>query len=100
MSAFVMTPIEIHQLEGFDPQARSFNRNVDVYRSEKGFSCRFQYEGFTAESGLFVTIPDALTDIVKKIHEKGFRNVRTRINFRGKRYFAERQAWVDYGDPQ
>lgn len=91
-----ITLIEIHQLEGFDPQGRSFNRNVEVYRSEKGFSSRFQYEGMTAESSTFVIIAEALTDLVKKLQAKGFRKIRTRVNFKGKRYLAERQPWVDY----
>ena len=99
MSTLTMTIIEIHQLEGFDPQGRSFNRNVEVYRSEKGFSTRFQYEGLTAESATFVTIAEAMTDLVKKLQPKGFRKIRTRINFKGKRYLAERQSWVNYPDP-
>jgi hypothetical protein len=95
-----MTIIEIHQLEGFDPQGRSFNRNVEVYRSEKGFSARFQYEGVSAESATFVTIAEAIADLVRAIQRKGFRRLRSRVNFRGKRYLAERQPWLDYADHQ
>jgi hypothetical protein len=91
--------IEIHQLEGFDPQGRSFNRNAEVYRSDKGFSARFQYEGRTAESASFVTITEAIADLVKKLQLQGFRKIRTRMNFKGKRYLAERQPWVNYPDP-
>lgn len=95
-----MMRIEIHQLEGFDPQGRSFNRNAEVYRSDKGFSARFQYEGLSAESATFVTIAEAIADLVRKIQTQGFRKLRTRVNFKGKRYLAERQSWVDYPDPQ
>jgi hypothetical protein len=98
MTTFTMMMIEIHQLEGFDPQGRSFNRNAEVYRSEKGFSARFQYEGVHAESATFVTIAEAVADLVRTIQRKGFRKLRTRVNFRGKRYLAERQSWVDYPD--
>jgi hypothetical protein len=98
MALLTMMIIEIHQLEGFDPQGRSFNRNVEVYRSEKGFSARFQYEGISAESATFVTIAEAMADLVRTIQHKGFRKLRTRVNFKGKRYFAERQPWVDYPD--
>jgi hypothetical protein len=94
-----MTIIEIHQLEGFDSPGRSFNRNVEVYRSEKGFSTRFQYEGLTVESATFVTVAEAMTELVKKLQLKGFRKIRTRINFKGKRYLAERQSWVNYLNP-
>jgi len=99
MTTLTIMMIEIHQLEGFDPQGRSFNRNAEVYRSDKGFSTRFQYEGVTAESATFVTITEAITDLVKKLQLKGFRKIRTRVNFKGKRYLAERQSWVNYPDP-
>jgi hypothetical protein len=92
--------IEIHQLEGFDPQGRSFNRNVEVYRSEKGFSAQLRYEGLSAASGTFVTVREAIADLVQKLQEQGFRTIRTRINFKGKRYLAERQAWINFPDLQ
>ena len=95
-----MLMIEVHQLEGFDPQGRSFNRNVEVSRSDKGFSARFQYEGLGAGSATYVTVAEAIADLVQKIQQKGFRKLRTRVNFKGKRYLAERQPWVDYSDPQ
>lgn len=94
-----MTIIEIHQLEGFDPQGRSFNRNVEVRRSEKGFSGTFQYEGISAESDAHVTVPNALSDLAGKLQEKGFTKLRSRVNFKGKRYLAERHVWVNYPDP-
>ena len=28
-----------------------------------------------------------------------FTRLRTRLNFRGKKYYAEKEAWVDYPDP-
>lgn len=91
--------VEIHQLEGFDPHGRSFNRNVQAYRLEKGFSTRFHYEDLRAESQTFYTIPEAVKDMVRVLQEKGFRNLRTRVNFKGKRYLAERRSWIDYPDP-
>lgn len=94
-----MTMIEIHQLEGFDPQGRSFNRNVEVYRSDKGFSARFRYEGVSAESSTFVTVTEAIADLVQRLYQKGFGKMRTRVNFKGKRYLAERQPWVEHQDP-
>ena len=95
-----MLIIEIHQLEGFDSQGRSFNRNAEVHRSDKGFSARFQYEGFSAGSATYVTIREAIADLIQRLQQKGFRKLRTRVNFKGKRYLAERQPWVDYPDPQ
>jgi len=95
-----MPMIEIHQLEGFDPQGRSFNRNVEVHRSDKGFSARFQYEGLSAGSATYVTITETIADLIQKLQQKGFRKLRARVNFKGKRYLAERQPWVDYPDPQ
>lgn len=90
--------VEIHQIEGFDPQGRSFNRNVEVHRSEKGFTGLFRYEGLQAESRTFYTIREAIGDLAHQLSEKGFQKLRTRVNFKGRRYLAERQPWVYHPD--
>jgi hypothetical protein len=36
--------------------------------------------------------------LVDKLRELGFRRMRTRPNFKGKRYLAEKETWVDYPD--
>jgi hypothetical protein len=93
------TVIEKHQIEGNDPPRRYFSRMVPITRTATGYSAKFQYEAVTAETGSLPTVAGTLQDLAAKLQEKGFSRLRTRINFRGKRYLAEKEPWVDYPDP-
>jgi hypothetical protein len=90
--------IEIHQLEGQDDRDRVFNRRVEVARAEKGYRGVFHYEGVTVETEPRRTINDCLVDLVGRLQQLGFHRLRSRVNFRGPRYLAEREPWVDYPD--
>lgn len=87
---------ERYQIEGQDERRRVFNRLVDIQRIEKGYKAIFHYEGLTFETEAFRTIEDALRDFVSRLHRAGFSSLRTRLNFRGQRYLAEREPWVNY----
>ncbi|MFZ5876232.1 MAG: hypothetical protein ACOYXU_07460 [Nitrospirota bacterium] len=91
--------IEIHQVEGFDPQHRSFNRNAEIHRSEQGLSARFFYEGLRVDTGTFFEVDQVMHDLAERLRQVGFTMLRSRVNFRGSRYLAERQPWIDYPDP-
>ena len=91
--------VEIHQVEGFDPNPRSFNRNAEVIRSGKGYYAAINYEGLQIQGQIFPTIEAAIRDLISNLQAKGFSRLRTRVNFKGQRYLAEREPWVDYPDP-
>lgn len=90
--------IEIHQLEGFDPQRRSFNRNTEIHRNESGLSGRFHYEGLKVETGTHFEVHLVMADLVDRLGQLGFAQLRSRMNFKGSRYLAERQPWIDHPD--
>lgn len=90
--------MEKHQLEGTDPSDRYFNRLVPVKRVEGGYTANIMYEALTIESGIHRTIPSAVKDIVNQLRELGFSKMRTRVNFKGQRYLAEKESWIDYLD--
>jgi len=87
---------ETHQLEGVDPGGRMFNRDVQVDVDEEGYRGAFSYEGLSIGSASFPTVEEALSDLVRKLQKKQFSAVRTRLNFREERYYAEREPWVNY----
>jgi hypothetical protein len=91
--------IEIHQVEGFDPQHRSFNRNADILRGDQGLSARFFYEGLRVDTGTHFEVAQVMTDLAQRLQKSGFTQIRSRVNFKGSRYLAERQPWIDYADP-
>ncbi len=87
---------EVHQIEGFDIDKRMFSRDVKIDVDENGYSGRFLYEGATIQSHEHPTVQEVIADIVRRLHKKGFTELRTRINFREDRYLAEREPWIDY----
>lgn len=90
--------VEKHQVEGVDPSDRYFNRAVLVNRTTSGYSTKVMYEALVVESRSYSTIAAAVKELVEKLQESGFSRLRTRTNFRGTRYLAEKESWIDYPD--
>ena len=90
--------VEKHQLEGTDPSDRYFNRLVPIKRVDRGYTASVMYEALTVESETHRTIQGAVTEVVDKLRELGFSRMRTRVNFKGQRYLAEKETWFDYPD--
>ena len=90
--------VEIHQVEGFDPNRRMFNRNAEIIRSGKGYYAAMNYEGQQVQGVIFNTIEKAMQDLISNLQAKGFSKLRSRVNFKGQRYLAEREPWIDYPD--
>jgi len=90
--------VEKHQIEGVDPSDRYFNRAILVNRTSSGYSAKVMYEAFVVESQSHSTIAAAVKELVGKLQEAGFTRMRTRTNFKGTRYLAEKETWIDYPD--
>ncbi|MBH0203893.1 MAG: hypothetical protein HP496_16740 [Nitrospira sp.] len=90
--------VEKHQVEGVDPSDRYFNRAILVNRTTAGYSAKVMYEALIVESRSYSTIAAAVKELVEKLQESGFSRLRTRTNFRGTRYLAEKETWIDYPD--
>ncbi len=90
--------IERHQLEGTDPSDRYFNRSVSVNRTPQGYAASVMYEALTVTGQTKPTIGAAVASVVEKLQGLGFMRMRTRPNFKGQRYLAEKETWVDYPD--
>jgi len=52
----------------------------------------------TVEGQTHSTVGAAVRSVVDKLREFGFRRMRTRPNFKGRRYLAEKETWIDYPD--
>ena len=90
--------IEKHQLEGVDPSDRYFNRAVLVNRTSSGYAAKAMYEALTVEGQSHPTIAAAVTELVQKLQAFGFSRLRTRANFKGAKYLAEKETWIEYPD--
>jgi len=71
---------------------------VPVTRTMTGYSAKIQYESVTAETSSHPTVLEALHALVRQLLKHGFSRMRTRVNFRGTRYLAEKEPWIDYPD--
>ncbi|MEC4673296.1 MAG: hypothetical protein VST68_03835 [Nitrospirota bacterium] len=90
--------VERHQLEGTDPSDRYFNRTVSIKRVDRGYSAYLMYEDLEIDSRVYPTVSGAIKDIVGQMHDHGFTRIRTRLNFKGLKYLAEKETWIDYPD--
>jgi len=91
--------VERHQLEGTDPSERYFNRAIMISRIANGYNAQVMYEALTVTGDVQPTIAGAVKSVAEKLQQFGFRRLRTRANFKGRRYLAEKETWVDYPDP-
>ena len=88
--------VEIHQLEGFDRRDKSFNRNVEIWRTAHGYVAYFQYEGLEIHTAPALRPAEALNTLAGLLYQRGITQIRTRLNFKGNRYLAERLPWVSH----
>jgi hypothetical protein len=91
--------VEKHQLEGVDPSDRYFNRTVLVNRTSSGYAAKVMYEALVVEGHSHPTITAAVQELVESMQGLGFSKMRTRANFKGSKYLAEKETWIDYSDP-
>ncbi|NOS82461.1 MAG: hypothetical protein E8D46_03055 [Nitrospira sp.] len=91
--------VEKHQVEGVDPSDRYFNRMVLVNRTASGYAAKVMYEALVVEGRSHSTIPAAVQELVVSMQGFGFSKMRTRANFKGTKYLAEKETWLDYQDP-
>lgn len=90
--------VEKHQLEGVDPSERYFNRAILVNRTPSGYSAKVMYEALTVEGHSHPTIAAAVKELVEKLQGLGFSRMRSRTNFKGTKYLAEKETWIEYQD--
>lgn len=90
--------VERHQVEGIDPSDRYFNRAILVNRVAGGYSAKVTYEALAVEGKTYSTVSAAVKDAVDQLQNLGFRTLRSRANFKGARYLAEKETWIEYPD--
>jgi len=90
--------VERHQIEGSDPSDRYFNRSILVSRVAQGYAGKVMYESLTVDGDTQPTVSAAVKNLVEKLQALGFNRIRTRPNFKGRRYLAEKETWTDYPD--
>jgi len=92
--------LEKHLLAGMDERLRGFTRTVEIERREGVFRAIFRYEALVVEGAGAEYAAAALAEMVKSLQERGYRQLRTRLNFIGGAYRGSQEPWVEYPDPE
>ncbi len=93
-------PREKHLLAGLDERARGFTRMVSVEQQAETFRASLQYETFLVVSADATSPTAALADLARRLHERGYTQLRSRLTFVGGTYLGSQEQWVEYADPE
>src|SRR6266511_5378747 len=91
---------EKHLLAGLDERARGFTRIVSVEQRAETVRASLQYETLLAVSADADSPAVALADLVRKLHGRGYTQLRSRLTFAGGAYLGTQEQWVEYADPE
>ena len=92
-------PSEKHQLAGFDDRQRGFNRVVEVAPVGTVYRATLKYESAQIAAEGPENETAALHHLIRQLHDRGYRQLRTQVSFRGEVYLGNRAPWVEYPDP-
>ena len=90
--------LEKHLLAGLDDQQRGFSRQVDIERGDGQCRASLRYEKFFLATEPHDTSEAALLDLIAALQGRGYRQLRSRLSFRGKEYFGSLEPWIEYPD--
>ncbi len=91
---------EKHQLAGFDARERGFNRPVEFLRTSSGFQASLRYEAVHVVTPDAVSTAEALQQLIRSLHEQGYRQLRSQQSYRDGVYLGSQELWIEYPDPQ
>ena len=97
-SAMSREDLERHLLAGLDDQQRGFSRQVDIEGADGQCRASLRYEKFFLATEPRATSEAALLDLIQALQERGYRQLRSRLSFRGKEYFGSLEHWTEYPD--
>ena len=91
---------EKHLLAGLDERARGFTRMVSLEQQAGTFRASLQYETLLVVSADTDSPAAALADLVRRLQERGYTQLRSRLTFAGGLYLGNQEQWVEYADPE
>jgi hypothetical protein len=91
--------IERYQVAGLDERERGFNRILDLEREGDRYRAVFRYETTTVTTAESRTTGEALNELIAMLRARGYRQLRSRLNFQGETYLGSREPWLEYPDP-
>ena len=91
--------VEKHQVAGLDEKERGFNRQIDVERIDGGYRASLRYEQTLVETSACETPVQTVHELVGRLQDRGYAQLRSRLNFKGEAYLGTQEPWIEYPDP-
>ncbi len=89
-----------YQLAGLDDLGRGFNRQIEMKVLDGTFQAVFRYERFLMETEPQLTEQAAVAMLINQLQERGYTQLRSRLQFRGEAYLGNQEPWVEHPDPE
>ena len=93
-------PTNTYQIAGLDNLGRGFNRQIEMKVSNGTFQAVFRYERFLLETEPDVTEPAAINMLITQLQNRGYTQLRSRLQFRGEAYLGNQELWEEHPDPE
>ncbi len=94
-----MGALERHELAGLDDRERGFSRIADLNPDAQRYVASLQYERTLVVGEPSDTAGGAVVHLVHALHARGYRQIRSRLSFKGEEYLGSQEPWVEYPDP-
>ena len=94
------SPTNTYQIAGLDDLGRGFNRQVEMKISNGTFQAVFRYERFLLETEPQVTEPAAIAKLITQLQDRGYTQLRSRLQFQGEAYLGNQELWEEHPDPE
>ena len=94
------SPTNTYQIAGLDDLGRGFNRQVEMKISNGTFQAVFRYERFLLETEPQVTEPAAIAMLITQLQDRGYTQLRSRLQFQGEAYLGNQELWEEHPDPE
>ena len=91
--------VEKHQVAGLDEKERGFNRQIDVEQIDGGYRAILRYEQTLVETAACETSIKTLHELISMLRDRGYTQLRSRLNFKGEAYLGTQEPWIEYPDP-
>jgi hypothetical protein len=91
--------IEKYQIAGLDERERGFSRLSEMERLDNAYHAVLRYETTLVRTDGCETPEHALDQLIRRLRERGYTQLKSRLNFRGDRYLGSQEPWIEYPDP-
>ena len=96
----MVSPSNTYQIAGLDDLGRGFNRQVEMKILDGTFQAVFRYERFLLETEPQATEQAAIARLITQLQDRGYTQLRSRLQFQGETYLGNQELWEEHPDPE